>query len=397
MTARKILLFILCSSLLMTNIYAQGELGNINQERQFKVAVFDPVGKVEDAILQIVREEISSILVNHKDYTVLERQLIDKVLEENKFQGEGMVDDSQISEIGKILGADYVFVSTINPLNNNYYFSCKMIEVATARIEKQFTGTTKSGLNDIMQTTQFVIRHLLGDNDNQQTVKVTDGSNTTTVSSSKKTPPAKHPDTKTRQKQHFDIGYDFPIGGVAETGIFSINTSRGFQLSNYFFIGAGLGLNIFNARDIQLKTNMSSDDNYPQYIAKHETTIDDAVTYMRAVDSSFMTMPIFFEIRGCLPLQNGAITTFTSLRVGYAFNLSDGFGGMGLYFNPALGVKFKVSPKIGINFSFGYSYQSYGGLPKDGGYGYYYIKDATKTKYEAKGAGGLNIKLGVEF
>ena len=210
MTAvRKTLLFLLCSSLLMTNIYAQGELGNINQERQFKVAVFDPVGKVEDAILQIVREEISSVLVNRKGYTVLERQLINKVLEENKFQGEGLVNESEISEIGKIMGADYVFISSITPLNDNYYLSCKMIEVATARIEKQFTGTTQSGIHDITLTSQFVVRRLLGDNITQQTVNIAGRTNTPTSQPARQTqsqPESRQPAATANQNQYNNTG-----------------------------------------------------------------------------------------------------------------------------------------------------------------------------------------------
>ena len=87
------------------------------------------------------------------------------------------------------------------------------------------------------------------------------------------------------------------------------------------------------------------------------------------------------------------------LRFGYAFNLSDGFGGMGIYMNPAIGIKLQLSPMIGLNFSAGYAYQGYGGIPKEGGYGYYYIKDRANPnqKYEAKGVGAISLKLGVEF
>ena len=89
------------------------------------------------------------------------------------------------------------------------------------------------------------------------------------------------------------------------------------------------------------------------------------------------------------------------LRVGYAFNLSDGFSGMGMYLNGAAGVKFQLSPAIGLHLSLGYAFQNYGGIPKTGGYGYYYYKDnagkKTNTRYEAKGAGGLSLKVGLEF
>jgi curli biogenesis system outer membrane secretion channel CsgG len=108
-----------------------------------KVAVFDPVGDITNSVKEIVREEISAAIVNIGGYTVLERQLINKVLEENTFQMGGLVDNEQISAIGKLMGANYVFVSSITSLERNYYISCKMIEVTTARIEKQKTAQTK--------------------------------------------------------------------------------------------------------------------------------------------------------------------------------------------------------------------------------------------------------------
>ena len=204
----------------------------------------------------------------------------------------------------------------------------------------------------------------------------------------------------TGYKGTFDAGYNLPIGGTAEKGSFEFNTSHGYQLNEYLFAGLGVGLHIYNARDSKLRDSIGSTSHYPQYVGNIVGTKKvptDSVTYMRAVDSSFMTLPIFLDIRGYYPIQNSAFTPFAMLRVGFAFNLSDGFGAMGLYMNPAVGVKYQVSPMIGVNLSLGYSYQSYGGIPKDGGYGYYYIKDASKQKYEAKGAGSFSLKLGVEF
>jgi hypothetical protein len=203
-------------------------------------------------------------------------------------------------------------------------------------------------------------------------------------------------------KGFFDLGYNIPIGGTGEKGNFEINTSHGYQINDYFFVGAGIGLHIFNARD----DSMRFAQHYPQYVGAPTGTSGafrpaDSVTYMHAVDSAYMTLPIFLDVRGYLPLQNSPITPFAMFRIGYAFNLSDGFKGMGLYLNPAIGAKYQVSPMFGINLSIGYSFQSYGGVPKDGGYGYYYYKSSTEKtkgiKYEAKGAGGLSLKLGIEF
>ena len=133
----------------------------IAQEK--KVAVFDPAGEVAKYLKEIVREEISSIVVNTAGYTVLERSLIDKVLEENKFQLGGLVDDSQIGEIGKRMGANYVFVSSITSMENgNLFISCKMIDVQTARIEMQKTSRTQKGSNDLADVIQKLVGEMLG-------------------------------------------------------------------------------------------------------------------------------------------------------------------------------------------------------------------------------------------
>ena len=141
--------------IIITSVIAVLSLTAMSQDR--KVAVFDPAGNVESHLKEIVREEISSIIVNTGGYTVLERQLIEKVLEENKFQTGGLVDDSQISEIGKRMGANMVFVTNITPMGNNYYVSCKMIDVMTARIDKQKTAQTQRGSTDLMPVVQKLV------------------------------------------------------------------------------------------------------------------------------------------------------------------------------------------------------------------------------------------------
>ena len=125
------------------------------QAQDKKVAVFDPVGSVPKSTKEIVREEISTVVVNTKGYKVLERSLIDKVLEENKFQMGGLVDEGQISEIGKMMGANYALVTSITIMDNgSYYLSFKLIDVLTAGIEKQKTARTKSDeLIDVVEKT----------------------------------------------------------------------------------------------------------------------------------------------------------------------------------------------------------------------------------------------------
>lgn len=136
-------------------------VGIANGQEDKKVAVFDPVGEVSDNLKIIIREELSNAVVNTLGFTVLERELINKVLAESQFQMKGHVDDGQIGELGKKMGANYVCYASISQVGGNYYISCKMVDVMTAKIERQNTGITQSGLDDLFSVVASVSRALL--------------------------------------------------------------------------------------------------------------------------------------------------------------------------------------------------------------------------------------------
>ena len=127
-----------------------------------KVAVFEPVGSSGNTIKEIVREEISYVVVNTVGYSVLERHMINKVLEENRFQASGLVDDTQIVEMGRLMGANLAFVSNVTPLGLNYHISCKLIDVQTGRIEKQNTTQTQRGTGDLTDAVRKTVTEMLG-------------------------------------------------------------------------------------------------------------------------------------------------------------------------------------------------------------------------------------------
>jgi hypothetical protein len=123
-----------------------------------KVAVFDPIGSVDYSIKEIIREEISSIIVGTSGYTVLERRVMNEILKEYEFKFE----DSQITEIGARMGANLVFVSNIVITGDgNYYISCKLINVFNDRIEKQKTGQTVRGNDDLIVLVKRMVSEML--------------------------------------------------------------------------------------------------------------------------------------------------------------------------------------------------------------------------------------------
>lgn len=136
-------------------------IGIVKGQEDKKVAVFDPVGDVSQNLKIVIREELSNAVVNTLGFTVLERELINKVFAETKFQMTGHVDDGQIGELGKKMGANYVCYASISSVGGNYYISCKMVDVMTAKIERQNTGITQSGLDDLFTVVSTVSRAML--------------------------------------------------------------------------------------------------------------------------------------------------------------------------------------------------------------------------------------------
>jgi len=127
-----------------------------------RVAVFDPAGNAPSHVNEIVREIASSVIVNTPGFTVLERSLIDQVLRENRFQAEGLVDDAQISEMGRMMGANLTFVINLTRMSDgNFFISARLIDVQTARIEKQqTTRTTRAGETELINTSERLAQEM---------------------------------------------------------------------------------------------------------------------------------------------------------------------------------------------------------------------------------------------
>ncbi len=134
---------------------------SLSAQVEQKVAVFNPDGEISEGIKSIVREEISNAIVNSPLYTVVERTMIEKVLAEAQFQSKGLVDDSQISKLGKMMGADFVCYGSVVPLGSNYYISLKMVDVTTAKVVLQSTGSTKQGTDDLILVSQQISNKLI--------------------------------------------------------------------------------------------------------------------------------------------------------------------------------------------------------------------------------------------
>lgn len=120
-----------------------------------------------------------------------------------------------------------------------------------------------------------------------------------------------------------DGGYTIGIGDY-EFGRFEINTSHGYQINPFFFIGGGVGLH---------------------FMPKYETPDMEIALDQR---DGNVDIPVFANIRA--NLSKGKITPFVDAKAG-TYVTNNG----GLYLNASVGCRYALDEKQAINVSIGYT------------------------------------------
>lgn len=149
----KKLLVLLISTFYLFNLSAQ--------DSPKKIAVFSSDDKAKTEGFGVVfREILIEKLTKSSNYIPVERDQIDQVLRENKYQETGLVDEDKIKIIGKQLGADYVCISTIVKIGENYFLSAKLVDIETAVVFIQENRETLDGANDLTDNMKLIATSL---------------------------------------------------------------------------------------------------------------------------------------------------------------------------------------------------------------------------------------------
>ena len=105
-----------------------------NQKRTIAVVEFaDLRGNVTD-FGRFIAEELITRLHETKKFTVIERQLLNKVITEQKLSLTGMIDQTSAQKLGKVLGVDAIAAGTVTDLGKSVRVNARLIDTSTAVI-----------------------------------------------------------------------------------------------------------------------------------------------------------------------------------------------------------------------------------------------------------------------
>lgn len=161
-----------------------------------------------------------------------------------------------------------------------------------------------------------------------------------------------------------DAGYTIGIGDY-DLGRFEVNTSHGYQINPYIFVGGGFGLHFF-----------------PSYetVGVSDIPLD--------IRDSKVDIPIFANVRGTF--MKTRFTPFIDAKGGTYINNNGG-----LYYNVSAGLRIAINQRQAVDISVGYTnekleFQTFSHFVSD--YNMDYARKSTKYDTE-----GISIKVGYEF
>lgn len=93
------------------------------QEKNEKLGVLKVGGEVDENYLKSAQNLLTQAINQLGRFNLIEREEIDKILKEQRFQQSGIVDSDQAAEIGNILAIDTAVVGSIDSLNTDYQTS----------------------------------------------------------------------------------------------------------------------------------------------------------------------------------------------------------------------------------------------------------------------------------
>lgn len=128
-------------------------------EKQISIAVLDVESQEAPSIVtRAVSDVVRSEFTNIGNFSVVERDRMNEIIEEQKLMLSGMMDEESATEIGQLLSAQKLVVGELNPLGEEYILTLRIIDVESGQAEYSTRG--QSDLDHIDSTAEEAAREL---------------------------------------------------------------------------------------------------------------------------------------------------------------------------------------------------------------------------------------------
>ncbi len=116
------------------------------------VAVIELQGKnMSQQHASILTDKLQSELFEHSAWKLMEREQVAEILKEQGFQQTGCTSKSCAVEMGQMIGVGYLVTGSVGKLENVYYISLRMVDVAHGSIEKSVDAEIVGSMSRVLR------------------------------------------------------------------------------------------------------------------------------------------------------------------------------------------------------------------------------------------------------
>jgi TolB-like protein len=122
---------------------------------QISIAVLEFKGRgISQTDSEIFTDRFRTEIFNTHRYKVMERDVVNKILDEQKFQLSGLVSDESAVKIGELIGVEQIIVGSVDRMDDLYSVSVRLISIESGQILRMsahdFEGSKKELLRSGM-------------------------------------------------------------------------------------------------------------------------------------------------------------------------------------------------------------------------------------------------------
>ncbi|MCH7613130.1 MAG: hypothetical protein IIB45_07200 [Candidatus Marinimicrobia bacterium] len=127
------------------------------------VAILDFEGRgVSQQEAQTLSERMRTEIGNTKAVRLIERKAVDKIMEEQGFQQAGCTTDECASEVGQLLGVQYMISGAIGLMGKTYTIDAKMFSVETGETIQTKSVTHKGDISGLLTEMEILAWEIVG-------------------------------------------------------------------------------------------------------------------------------------------------------------------------------------------------------------------------------------------
>jgi len=115
----------------------------------------------KDNLGKIVSEMLTTSFVNSESFKIIEREQLQKVIQEFQLSQSGIIDTSYAKQIGKITGADAIVTGSVTKIGNDLRLDARIIDVESGIILTAEKSEGKINLKSIGLMTDQIVANLV--------------------------------------------------------------------------------------------------------------------------------------------------------------------------------------------------------------------------------------------